>query len=56
MNPPPAKPERTIWVIRDTRTGKTVGANHYLTEDAAKTARRRKYLSSRFKVEEITVR
>ncbi|MFB6726777.1 hypothetical protein ACFCV3_41790 [Kribbella sp. NPDC056345] len=53
---PPSKPERTIWVIRDTKTGKTVGADHYLSEDAAATARRRKFASRRFKVEEITIK
>lgn len=56
MNPPPGRPARTIWVIRDTKTGKTVGADHYLSEDAAKTARRRKFASRRFEVEEITIK
>lgn len=53
MNPP-AKPSRTIWVIRDTRTGKTVGADHYLTEDAATTTRNQKYRARRYQVEEVT--
>lgn len=53
---PPSKPERTIWVIRDTKTGKTVGADKYLSEDAAKTARRQRYAARRFQVEEITIK